>query len=186
MRSDWWTIALGLVALSVGVAGFSEGSRYPSRHGPGGRLYAAPTRLRIALAVLGCAYIVRGASQLLQRPVPAEEAFLERFLELGPTQGAPLPERVLRERQQIAEGLGLPVERLRPDQTIDELCPAAASRRHSARSGDPAWDDLVDEAEDARRQAGLAIHDVVDTPRTVAELIAYRLLLDAKPPGNPA
>lgn len=96
-----------------------------------------------------------------QLPDVSETLFLERFHRHH--EGA--RDHVLDERQRVASSLGIPVQKLSPEQTLNEL-----SRRFSfVAEFSVAANDLYDEAAEMHQLAGL--EERPSSPKTIGELL---------------
>jgi hypothetical protein len=120
-----------------------------------------------AAAALGIVYKrlnIRGL------PTMTDRDFLRSYWKLN--EASIDPQRVLRERELVASVLGVPRERLTPDQTKEDL------RRLELFSTDfeVAWSDLLDELAEDRRAAGLPLGK---TPETLGAVVCAFAEVDA-------
>jgi hypothetical protein len=129
--------------------------------------------LLIAALALGALGAVYRRSRAWRLPDISDKEFLNGFEGFRTLKS----QTVLRERRRIAKILGLPPNKLAPDQKLEEL-----SRQFEYMGQfSVAWSDLDDEVRALRRAAG--IREDVDPPSTVGELIAE---LSVVPNGNSA
>lgn len=116
--------------------------------------------LLVGLVVVAVGVVFRRA-RARQLPDVSEDLFLERFHPHHEGTQA----HVLAERQRVASSLGIPVGKLSPEQTLDEL-----SRRFGFLAEfSVAVNDLYDEAAEMRQLSGLVARD--SPPDTIGELI---------------
>jgi hypothetical protein len=116
--------------------------------------------LLVGMVVVAVGVLFRRA-RARQLPDVSEDLFLERFHRHH--EGA--RDHVLAERRRVASSLGIPVGKLLPEQTLDEL-----SRRFGFLAEfSVAVNDLYDEAAEIRQLAGLAERD--SPPDTIEELV---------------
>lgn len=114
--------------------------------------------LGLIVAVLGVLFRRARAREL---PDVSEDLFLERFRRHH--EGA--RDHVLAERRRVASSLGIPVAKLSPGQTLDEL-----SRRFGFLAEfSVGVNDLYDEGAEMRQLAGLAERE--SPPSTIGEII---------------
>jgi hypothetical protein len=118
----------------------------------------------VAIAALGATYR-RARSKSL--PTISDEEFLRHFLAQHATRAA--PEAILTERRQIARTLGVAPEKLTAEQSVKSL----SDRLTYLADFSVAWNDLADEAAEARQASGLGPRE--DPPSTIGELIEDRL-----------
>lgn len=118
-----------------------------------------------AVAALGVLY-----RRVLTRDLPdiSDREFLAELARLHPITVP--PERALQARRRVARILGIAPEKLAPAQTVDFLS------ERLAYLGDfsVAWNDLLDEAGEAREAAGLDRR--AEPPETIGELITDLLI----------
>lgn len=121
-----------------------------------------------AAAALGIVYKrlhIRGL------PTMNDRDFLRSYRKLN--EASIDPQRVLRERELVASVLGVPRERLTPDQTKEDL-------RHLelfSTDFEVAWSDLLDELAEDRRAAGLPLGN---TPETLGAVVCAFAEVDAE------
>jgi hypothetical protein len=127
-------------------------------------LTVALLALSIGVAALGAVYRRTRAKSL---PSMSDDDFLSDFLNRHPVT-AP-PNVILAERRRVARVLGIPPERLTADQSEQLLSERLSFFVHFS----VAWNDLVDEAAEARQASGLGPR--ARPPLTVGEVIEDRL-----------
>lgn len=116
--------------------------------------------LLVGLVVAAVGVLLRRA-RARQLPDVSEDLFLERFHRHH--EGA--RDHVLAERRRVASGLGIPVGKLSPEQTLDEL-----SRRFGFLAEfSVGINDLYDEAAEMRQLTGLTERE--SSPAIIGELI---------------
>lgn len=116
----------------------------------------------VAVAVAALGFLYR---RIRSRNLPemSDLEFLQQLSRTHPVT-AP-PEAILTTRRRVARILGIAPEKLTPGQTSDFL----SGRLAYLTDFSVAWNDLLDEAEEARTAAGL--DQRTETPETIGELI---------------
>lgn len=101
----------------------------------------------------------------LQRPTVSDEDFLRDYGVHDPS----LAPEILALRRSIGRELGIPALKLAPGDDLSDLC----DRYCPMFTGSVAWNDLYDELQHLRREAGLPATDEV--PETVGRYIDLAL-----------
>jgi hypothetical protein len=118
----------------------------------------------VGVAVVGVIYRRLRARSL---PTIPDDNFINEFRARHPINAA--PEAILSERTRIARALGLAPRKLGVDQSMEFL----SSRLSYLADFSVAWNDLADEAAEAREARGLGRRE--RAPLTVGELIEDRV-----------
>lgn len=116
--------------------------------------------LLVALVVVAAGIVYR-RTRARQLPDVSEALFIERFHRHHEGRR----DHVLEERRRVASMLGIPEQKLSPDQTLDEL----RRRFGFLAEFSVAANDLYDEAEEMRQLAGLPGRE--SPPDTIGELV---------------
>lgn len=125
------------------------------------------TLLGIAMAAaLGGTLYRKFRSQSL--PPLSDEEFVRMFC--SRYQSSVPSDAILAERRRVAGAIGIPPERLAPEQTLENLSKLLSYLTDFS----VAWNDLAEEAAEARKSRGLAPRQ--RPPMTIGELIEDRLL----------
>ena len=114
----------------------------------------------IGVAVLGRIYSRLRASAF---PSISDDEFVREFIARHPVAAAPAT--ILKERRRIARILGIPPDRLAPGQSGEAL----SSRLTFLAEFSIAWNDLADDAAEAREASGLGPRE--PPPQTIGELL---------------
>jgi hypothetical protein len=128
-------------------------------------------QLLLAAGIAALAFMTLGSIYrwLLSRGMPniPDDQFVREFFSHHRV-SAP-PEAVIAERRRVARVLGIEPEKLGIGQTVEAL----SDRLSYLAEFSVAWNDLADEAREAREAAGLAMRD--RPPANIGQLIEDRL-----------
>ena len=118
----------------------------------------------VGIAAFGVVYRRARAKSL---PPISDEEFLRDFLARHPVRAT--SEAILTERRRIARVLGIAPARLAAEQSVELL----SERLSYMADFSVAWNDLADEAAEARQAGSLGVRE--RPPSTIGELIEDRL-----------